>query len=136
MADTPAKGAASARPLSPHLQIYRPAITMIMSIMHRVTGAALYFGTLILVVWLAAAASSPAAFDTMQWLLGTIVGQLVLFGYTWALFNHMLGGIRHFIWDTGAMLEKATTTRLAWLTLVGSLGLTFLVWVVGYIVWL
>src|SRR6266700_2529266 len=90
-----------ARPLSPHLQIYRPMLTMLMSIAHRVTGAALYFGTLLVVWWLIAAASGPNYYATVQWFMGTIIGRLVLFGYTWALIHHMLGGVRHLIWDTG-----------------------------------
>lgn len=127
-------GGASARPLSPHLQIYRPAITMTMSIVHRITGAALYFGTLIVIWWLASAANGPAAFETAQNVLGSFLGRLVLFGYTWALFHHMLGGIRHFIWDTGAMLEKHVASKVAWASLAGSIALTLLVWVIGYAV--
>ena len=94
------------RPLSPHLQIYRWPITMIMSIAHRVTGVALYFGTVLLVWWLVAAASGPAAFDFANAVLGSWLGLIVLFGYTWALIHHMLGGVRHFIWDFGIGLDK------------------------------
>ncbi|MGZ8409473.1 MAG: succinate dehydrogenase, cytochrome b556 subunit, partial [Hyphomicrobium sp.] len=86
------------RPLSPHLQIYRPLINMVMSILHRITGAALYFGTIILAAWLVAAASGPEAFKTVTGWLNTWAGWIVLFGYTWALIHHALGGIRHFIW--------------------------------------
>ena len=89
------------RPLSPHLSIYKPMLTMMMSIVHRITGAALYFGTLLLVWWLIAAASGPNAYAKVQWFMGTFIGRLILFGYTWALIHHMFGGIRHFIWDTG-----------------------------------
>ena len=85
------------RPLSPHLQIYRPTLTMMMSIVHRITGAALYFGTLLLVWWLTAAAAGPNAYANVQWVMGTVIGRLVLFGYTWALIHHMLGGIRHLL---------------------------------------
>lgn len=121
-----------ARPLSPHLSIYKPIPTMVMSIVHRITGAALYFGTLILVWWLVAAAGSEASFDLFDRVAGSWFGRLVLFGYTWALMHHMLGGIRHLIWDTGAMMEKHTTTRLAKATLVGSILLTLAIWVAGY----
>lgn len=124
--------ATRARPLSPHLQIYRFPMTGVMSIIHRVTGGALYFGTLLLVVWLVSAALPAEQFDFVNGIYGSWFGQLVLFGYTWALMHHMLGGIRHFIWDTGAMLEKHTATKLAWATLAGSVTLTLLIWVVGY----
>ena len=92
------------RPLSPHLTVYRPPITMTMSIIHRITGGALYFGTLLVALWLMAAASSQATFDWVNWAFGTWLGRLILFGYTWALMHHMLGGVRHLVWDTGAGL--------------------------------
>lgn len=118
------------RPLSPHLQIYKPTITMVMSILHRITGAALFFGTLLLVVFLIALASGKTSFATAQAVYGSWIGKLVLFGYTWALFQHMCGGIRHFIWDTAAGLERETRMKLAWATFFGSLVLTALVWAV------
>lgn len=120
------------RPLSPHLTIYRPPITMTMSIVHRITGGALYFGTLLVVWWLVAAASPEAYFDFVSWVFGSWIGRIVLLGYTWALMHHMLGGIRHLIWDTGAALEKHTASKLAWATLAASLALTLLVWIAGY----
>lgn len=118
------------RPLSPHLQIYKPTITMVMSVLHRITGAALFFGTLLLVVFLVALASGKTSFTMAQAVYGSWIGKLVLFGYTWALFQHMCGGIRHFIWDTGAGLERETRMKLAWATFFGSLALTALVWAV------
>lgn len=114
------------RPLSPHLQIYKPTITMMMSILHRVTGAALFFGTLLVVIYLLALAGGKSSFAAVQSIYGSWLGKLVLFGYAWALFHHMLGGIRHFIWDTGAGLERETRFRLAWATLIGSLVLAAL----------
>ena len=89
------------RPLSPHLTIYRPMLSMMMSIVHRITGAALYFGTLLLVWWLLAAASGPTAYAAFQSAAASFIGRIVLFGYTWALIHHMLGGMRYLIWDTG-----------------------------------
>jgi succinate dehydrogenase / fumarate reductase cytochrome b subunit len=124
--------ATRARPLSPHLSIYRPPITMTMSIVHRITGGALYFGTLLVVWWLIAAATSESYFDFVNAIYGSWFGRLVLFGYTWALVHHMLGGIRHLIWDTGAALEKHTASRIAWATLAGSVVLTVLIWIAGY----
>jgi succinate dehydrogenase / fumarate reductase cytochrome b subunit len=116
------------RPLSPHLQIYRPMLTMMMSIMHRLTGIALYFGTLILVWWLISAARGPEAFATAQSLLVTPLGILVLAGYSWALIHHMLGGLRHLLWDTGRGLTIPSVERLAQLNLAGSIVLTVLLW--------
>lgn len=122
--------ATRARPLSPHLQVYRLIPTMLMSIMHRITGGALYFGMLLIAWWLIAAATSPDWFATAQWVLGSWIGLLVLVGFSWALLFHMLGGIRHLLWDTGYAMEKHTATMLAQATLVGSLILTVLLWIV------
>lgn len=121
----------SKRPISPHLQIYKPIPTMVMSILHRITGAALYFGILILVWWLVAAASGPASYDFANAFLSSWFGKLVLFGFTWALMHHMLGGIRHLVWDTGRLLEKHVSTMLAWATLIGSVVLTVVVWMIA-----
>lgn len=120
------------RPLSPHLSIYKQIPTMVMSIVHRFTGMVLYAGTLLVAWWLVAAASGEAYFDWVNGIFGSILGRLVLFGYTWALLHHMLGGIRHFIWDTGRGFDPATSTKMAWATLAGSITLTILVWIAGY----
>jgi succinate dehydrogenase / fumarate reductase cytochrome b subunit len=121
------------RPLSPHLQIYSPLINMVMSILHRITGAALYFGTILLSWWLVAAASGPPYFDFVNGLFGTVLGKLVLFGYTWALMHHMLGGVRHLIWDTGRGLQLSTVDALCWATIVGSVSLTVVIWIVAFL---
>jgi len=121
-----------ARPLSPHLQIYKPMLTMTMSIAHRITGAALYFGTLLLAWWLIAAASGPSTYASVQWFMQTLIGKLILFGYTWALIHHMLGGIRHLIWDTGRGFGPAEREWLTVATIVGSVGLTVLLWIFGF----
>ena len=127
-------GARRPRPLSPHLQIYRPMLTMMMSIVHRITGAALYFGMALLAWWLLAVASGPNAYANFEWFAGTFVGELILFGYTWALIHHMLGGIKHLIWDLGYGFGPAEREWLTVAALVGSIGLTILVWIVGYLV--
>ena len=119
------------RPLSPHLQIYRPMLTMMMSIVHRITGGALYFGTLLLAWWLLAAASGPNAYAVFQSAASSIIGRIVLFGYTWALIHHMLGGVRHLIWDTGHGFGPAEREWLARANLVGSIALTVILWIVG-----
>ena len=122
------------RPLSPHLQIYKPMLTMMMSIVHRITGGALYVGTLLLVWWLVAAAAGPNAYASVQWFMETLIGRLILFGYTWALIHHLLGGFRHFMWDLGHGFEKEFSTKLAIANIIGSLCLTVLVWVIGFII--
>jgi succinate dehydrogenase / fumarate reductase cytochrome b subunit len=120
-----------ARPLSPHLQIYKPMLTMMMSIVHRITGGALYFGTAIMAWWLIAAASGPNPYSNFEWFAGSIIGKLVLLGYTWALIHHMLGGIRHLIWDVGHGFGPQEREWMTVATLVGSIGLTIVLWVIG-----
>jgi len=122
------------RPLSPHLQVYKPLFTMMMSIAHRITGVGLYFGSALLAWWLIATANGPESFALVSAIFGSFIGRLVLFAFTWALFHHMLGGIRHFIWDFGHWLEVPKAQLLAKLTLAGSLTLTVLVWIIGYAV--
>lgn len=116
------------RPLSPHLTAYRWPATMLASILHRVTGGALYFGTLLVAWWLIAAATSEDHFNFVNAILGSWFGLLVLVGFTWALSLHLLGGVRHLIWDTGTGLEKDNSTMLAWATLAGSFVLTAAIW--------
>ena len=113
-----------ARPLSPHLQIYRPMLSMMMSIMHRITGVVLYVGTLLFVWWLSAAAHSDAYFELVQGFFNHWFGRLVLFGFTWALIHHALGGLRHFLWDVGKGFKLGTVETLAKANLIGSIVLT------------
>ena len=128
MASSGSSPGGEARPLSPHLQIYSPQINMVMSIVHRMTGAALYVGTLLLAWWLIAAATGPAYFDFVNGLFGSLVGRLILIGYTWALLHHMFGGIRHLIWDTGRGFELGTVDLMCWLSLIASVSCTVLIW--------
>lgn len=121
------------RPLSPHLSIYKPIPTMVMSIVHRFTGGALYFGTVLLAWWLIAAAAGPSYFEFANMIFGSIIGRLILFFYTWALLHHMFGGIRHLIWDTGRAFDNDISTRMAWLTLVGSVTVTIALWAIALI---
>jgi succinate dehydrogenase / fumarate reductase cytochrome b subunit len=124
----------AARPLSPHLQVYRFALTMAMSIAHRITGVGLYVGTILLAWWLVAAASDASSFATASAFMGSAFGRLILFGFTWALFHHMLGGVRHFIWDLGYGMDHPEREYLAQGTLAGGLILTLLVWFLAYVV--
>ena len=132
-AQTTPDGAPKARPLSPHLGIYKPIPTMVASIMHRITGAALYFGTALVAWWLLAAATGPGAYSVAAGVLTSWLGLIVLFGYTLLLMIHALGGIRHFIWDTGSMMDKFTTRKMAFATGIGGAALTILVWIVALI---
>lgn len=122
----------AARPLSPHLQIYRWSWTMAMSVAHRITGIALYGGTLLVALWLVAAASGPAAYDMAQAIAGSILGRLALFGYTFVLLHHMVGGLRHFVWDMGHGYDPQTRMNLARFSGLVSGGLTLLVWIAAY----
>ncbi len=127
MAETKAP---AARPLSPHLQIYRPMLTMMMSIAHRITGFGLYFGTLLLAWWVISA-SGPNGYARFEAFAGSWIGRLILFGYTWALIHHMLGGIRHLIWDSGRGLGPIERERLAAANLIGSIAITLILWAIG-----
>ena len=122
-----------ARPLSPHLEVYRFTLTMAMSIVHRITGVANYVGTILLVAWLGAAALGGEAHATLNALFGSWIGQIVLFGYTWSLFHHMLGGLRHFVWDTGRMLDPAGREVIVRIQVIASIVLTIGVW--AWFVW-
>lgn len=119
------------RPLSPFLT-YRWTLTMALSIVHRATGIALYVGTLLMAWWLIATASGPAAYANIQGFTSSWIGRLILLGYTWALIHHMLGGIRHFIWDLGYGFGPNEREWLARATLIGSIALTIIVWVIAY----
>jgi len=121
------------RPLSPHLQIYRWSWTMAMSIFHRATGVANYLGTVLVATWLLAMAAGPDAYDAVQGFFGSIVGRLILFGYTWSLMHHMLGGVRHLVWDFGHGMEPRQRMGMARFTLIGSVALTLLIWVAAYL---
>ncbi|MDX2204630.1 MAG: succinate dehydrogenase, cytochrome b556 subunit [Hyphomicrobiaceae bacterium] len=123
--------AAVTRPLSPHLSVYRFEINMLMSILHRITGAANYFGTAFLAAWLLAAAMGPKQFDSINALLGHPIGMLLVFGYSWSVIHHLVGGVRHLVWDTGRGFSIGEVNTLSWLTIILSLVLTAGLWVGG-----
>lgn len=127
-----AQNTPTARPLSPHLQIYRPMLSMMLSIMHRITGAGLYFGMAPLVLWLVAAASGPESFAVAQAIAGSILGQIVLFAATWALIHHTLGGVRHLIWDMGYGFDLPGVEFTGRIIAVLPVLLTILIWVAAY----
>jgi succinate dehydrogenase / fumarate reductase, cytochrome b subunit len=119
------------RPMSPHLSIYRPTMTMAMSIAHRISGAALYVGVLLLAWFLFAASADASSFAVFSDFVGSFIGHIVLFFATWALFHHLVGGIRHIVWDAGYGLDAPLRDQLAWATLIVGFALTILVWIVG-----
>ena len=120
------------RPLSPHLQIYRPQLTSVLSILHRLTGIALAAGTLLLVWWLVAVAAGPAAFETVQGFIGSWFGRALLLGWSYALFYHLANGIRHLVWDAGWGFELKTVYLTGWTVIGASVALTLLAWMLGY----
>ncbi len=122
------------RPLSPHLQIYQWSPTMAASIAHRVTGIALYAGTLLLVAYLLAAASDAPTFNCASAIFGSFLGQLVLFGYTFALLLHVMGGLRHAIWDAGKGFDPESRDRLALGGFIAAGVLTVALWIISFII--
>lgn len=122
----------SNRPLSPHLQIYRPQLTSVLSISHRITGLVLIAGSVLLTAWLVALAGGPESFESMRGLLGSIPGRLILFAFTLALFFHLCNGIRHLFWDSGRGFELDSAYRSGWAVLAGSVVLTLVAWIIGY----
>jgi succinate dehydrogenase / fumarate reductase cytochrome b subunit len=122
------------RPLSPHIQIYRPQMTSVLSILHRITGVGLGLGTLLLVYWVTAAATGPDAFARAQALMGSWFGYLVLFGFSVALFFHLANGIRHLFWDAGYGFELRAAYASGAAVLVMTAGLTLIAWVAAFTV--
>ena len=118
------------RPLSPHLQVYKPQLTTVLSISHRATGVALSVGTLLLLWWLIAASSGPEAYAVFRGFLGSWLGVLLLIGWTYSLFFHLCNGIRHLVWDAGYGLDLPTTYRSGW-TVVAASGLLTIIAIIG-----
>jgi succinate dehydrogenase / fumarate reductase cytochrome b subunit len=121
------------RPLSPHLLIYKLSPTMVVSGAHRVSGMVLYIGTLLLAWFLLAAASDKGSFQTASAFFGSIFGQLLLFGYTFALMLHAVGGVRHAIWDSGHGFDPEMRNLLAFGSLISAGVLTVLIWIAVFI---
>lgn len=119
------------RPLSPHLQIYKPQLTSVLSISHRIAGIALAAGMLLLVAWIAATAKGPDTFAMVGTFVRSPVGLVLLFGWSVALFYHLANGIRHLFWDAGYGFELPVAYRSGWIVLGTTAVLTLLAWVVG-----
>ena len=121
----------SHRPLSPHLQVYRPQLTSVLSITHRATGIGLSFGIILLITWMVAAAAGENYFNMVNSLVTSWFGKLVLLGFTWALFYHLCNGIRHLFWDAGFGFELSTVYKAGYATIAGSIILTATAWIIG-----
>jgi succinate dehydrogenase / fumarate reductase cytochrome b subunit len=131
-ASSPAKAPSRReRPLSPHLQVYRPQLTSVLSITHRAAGIALAAGTLLLVCWLIAAATGPQAFAALQSFMGSWIGLLLLFGWSVSLFYHLANGIRHLFWDAGYGFELKTAYASGWAVLAATVALTVVAWAIA-----
>jgi len=117
------------RPLSPHLQIYRPQITSVLSILHRITGFALSVGLLLLAGLIIAAAFGQQSFDLVRGQMSTWYGYILLMGWSWAFYYHLCNGIRHLFWDIGKGFELSTVTTSGWAVLLASLTMTVVTWV-------
>ncbi len=116
------------RPLSPHLQIYKPQLTSVLSIVHRITGLWLALGTAVLVLWLYALAFSPALFGDLAVFFTSLVGKLVLFSWLLAFNYHLCNGVRHLFWDAGKGFELRQVYRSGYLVLAMAATLTILFW--------
>jgi succinate dehydrogenase / fumarate reductase, cytochrome b subunit len=123
-------GRQAQRPLAPHLQVYRPTLTMTMSIAHRLTGVALYIGTLLLVWWLVSIASGPSAYAFEQRVMASAAGRVFLFFFTWAALHHALGGVRHLILDNGWAHDYPWREYLARTSIIASLAGVALIWII------
>lgn len=120
-----------ARPLSPHLQVYRLPLAAVTSILNRATGQAMMAGIVLIVAWLAAAAISPACFAAVDWLVTSWLGWLVLLGAAWSIWFHFLAGLRHFWYDSLHGLEIAQARASSKAIIAGSVVLTVLTLIVG-----
>ena len=117
------------RPQSLNIQIYRPQLTSVLSIANRISGVVLSIAAIGLVVWLVAVAAGPQAYVPLQGLLASTIGQIALFGTTFAVFLHLCGGIRHLAWDAGYGFELRTIYASGWAVVAASAVLTITVWI-------
>ena len=124
------------RPLSPHLQVYKPQLTSMTSILHRATGTAMALGLLIVVWWLVAAASGPDAFDYAMDITETGIGTFILFGFSVAMAYHLCSGIRHLIFDTGRLFKLKDAYASGYLVFVLTAALVSYVWKDVWMEWL
>lgn len=118
--------------MSPHLQVWRFHVTMLSSILHRITGVGIYLGALIVAAWAIALGLGPEAYGTLQGLLGSPLGKLVMFGMTASLFYHLGNGVRHIIWDFGHGLSKDEATSSSYAVFGFAIAATLAVWGIAF----
>jgi succinate dehydrogenase / fumarate reductase cytochrome b subunit len=129
----PANKTPRPRPLSPNIQNYRPQLTSVLSIANRITGVVLSVGAVGLVIWLSAAAAGPEPYAIVQRVIGSWIGRLVLFGFTFAFFLHLCGGIRHLVWDTVHGFELRSIYISGWLVVAATVVLTLAAWTLSFL---
>lgn len=116
------------RPLSPHLQVYRPQITSVLSILHRITGAGLFISLCFLIAWIASLAMGESAYLAFTGFMGTWFGQVIILFSLFGFYYHLANGIRHLIWDMGYGYEMPTVHLSGWIVVIVSVGATLLTW--------
>ena len=124
------------RPLSPHLQAYRPQISSVLSIFHRLTGVAVSVGTILMTWWLIAAALGPDTYGVVQGFVGSPIGLVLMFGWTVALWYHFFAGIRHLVWDAGYGFDKPTYYYTGYAVLAATAFCTLVCWIAALVIWL
>ena len=122
----------TSRPLSPHIQIYKPQLTSVLSITHRATGVFLCLGAMVFAWWVVALSIGPEAFAAVRAALGSWLGRLLLFAWTFSFFFHLCNGVRHLFWDAGLGLELQSAYASGKAVIAGSIALTLLAWVLAY----
>jgi succinate dehydrogenase / fumarate reductase cytochrome b subunit len=121
------------RPLSPHLQVYRLTLSMLMSGLHRITGLCLVAGMVLMTWWLLAAAAGQNHYGTFEAFATSWIGRLILFGFSWAALHHLLGGLRYLVWDLGIWIDSEERELLIVANIVGSIACTILLWVILFL---
>lgn len=122
-----------ARPLSPHLSVYKLQVTTVLSGLHRVTGLGLVVGILLLTWWITALADGEQSFAVVRWYLGSVGGQILLLGWTFSLFYHLSNGVRHLLWDVGIAIDLPGIRAGGWIVLAAASGLTVCAWLVAWL---
>lgn len=123
------------RPLSPHLQIYKPQITSVLSILHRGTGIVLFGGSILWCFWFVSLTAGIDSYYQVQEFLLSPLGLLILLGWSFSFFYHLCNGIRHLLWDIGIGYEMSTVCTTGWTVIFSSVLLTSITWGMGFMKW-
>ena len=122
----------SKRPLSPHLQIYKPQLTSVLSIVHRASGVFISLAIPFLVYWIWALGQGPDGYESSRDFFGSFIGRTLLLGWSFAFFYHLCNGLRHLVWDVGRGFDLASVYRGGWLVVAASIAMTMITWVIAY----